>query len=118
MKIYSLKHKKLGRFIAQTVQSGFDMFNIKFNDTKTSDFHYPNQVIFFNKKYNNYELWNMVEINRIPKGAVIEDQDGNQLIFTGKSFQIYYTNADLDEKYVGFCKGDIWRIVDINESEL
>ena len=50
MKIYSLKHKKLGRFITQTVQSGFDMFDIKFDDTKSSDFHYPNQVLFFNKK--------------------------------------------------------------------
>jgi len=60
----------------------------------------------------------MVEINRIPKGAVIEDQDGNQLIFTGKSFQIYYTEINTDEKYVGFCKGDIWEIVDVDESEL
>ena len=69
-------------------------------------------------KFNNSELWNMVEENNLSKGTIIEDQDGNKLIFTGISFQIYYTYADLDEKYVGFCKGDIWRIVDIDESEL
>jgi len=43
------------------------------------------------KTYNNSELWNMVEENNLPKGTIIEDQDGSQLIFTGISFQIYYT---------------------------
>jgi len=69
-------------------------------------------------EFNNSELWNMVEENNLPKGIIIEDQNGSQLIFTGKSFQIYYTDINTDEKYVGLCKGDKWFIVDIDESEL
>jgi len=69
-------------------------------------------------KYNNSELWEIAEDGELQNGTIIEDQDGNKLIFIGKSFQIYYTYADLDEKYVGFCVGDEWEIVGIDESEL
>ncbi len=40
------------------------------------------------------------------------------MIYTDESFQLYYTDANLDEKYVGFCKGDKWVLVDIDPSEL
>ena len=118
MKVYSLKHKKFGVYIGETIQSGFDMIVVEFDNPKYSEFHYPNEVLFIDKDYNNSELWRMVDRNIIPKGAIIEDQEGNQLIFTGKSFQLYYTDIDLDKKYVGFCKGDKWNIVDVNENEL
>jgi len=117
MKIYSLKHKKFGEFIGETIQSGFDMAIIKFNN-KDIVYHYPIEVLFLDKEYNNSNLYSMVDRNMLPKNTIIEDKEGNQLIFTGKSFQVYYTEINLDEKYVGFCKGDIWRIVDIDESEL
>jgi len=72
----------------------------------------------FDSLFNNSELWDIMEKDFLPKGTIIEDQDGNQLIFTGKSFQIYYTDINTDEQYVGLCKGDKWFIVDIDESEL
>jgi len=118
MKIYSLKHKKFGMYISETIQSGFGMVVVEFDNPKDTDSHYPNEVLFLDRNYNNSELWRMVDRNLIPKGAIIEDQEGNQLIFTGKSFQLYYTDNNLDKEYVGFCKGDKWNIIDVDESEV
>ncbi len=63
----------------------------------------------------NIQLWQLAENGTLQKGTIIEDQSGNQMIFTGKSFQVYYTDSD---KYVGFCVGDQWGIIDIDPNEL
>lgn len=69
-------------------------------------------------KYKNSDLWLMAEKGELLKGTVVEDQDGNQMIYNGISFQTYYTEEDLEQYYIGFCLGDEWRIVGIDESDL
>jgi hypothetical protein len=76
------------------------------------------KLISLDEKYRNDDLWRMVESDILPKGTIIEDQDKNQMIFTGKAFQIYYSKLDDNEKFIGFCKGDLWEIIDVDEKEL
>lgn len=67
-------------------------------------------------EYSNVEIWTLVENGELEKGTIIQDRESNQMIFTGNSFQVYFT--DKNEKYVGFCKGDLWSIIDVDESEI
>ena len=60
--------------------------------------------------HSNCEIWKMAECGEITEGEVIEDQEGNQLVFTGKSFQPI---EDSEDRYVGMCVGDVWRRVGI-----
>lgn len=116
-KVYSLKNKQIGIYRSTTKQSGFMMINVDYeNDLK--DTEYPQQLISLDEKYRNDDLWRMVESDILPKGTIIEDQDKNQMIFTGKAFQIYYSKLDDNEKFIGFCKGDLWEIIDVDEKEL
>lgn len=60
--------------------------------------------------YTNTELWKLAEANKVFAGDLFEDQDGNIIIFTGKSFQSYNEDTSLltERKYIGMCVGDIW----------
>lgn len=62
---------------------------------------------------SNIELWSKAESGDLTVGSIFEDQEGNQIIFTGKSFQIYYT--ELENRYVGLCVGDIWDFVGLED---
>ncbi|AYJ76026.1 hypothetical protein BSP14_151 [Bacillus phage BSP14] len=53
----------------------------------------------------------MAELNMIDPESIFEDQEGNQMVFTGKSFQVYSTGVDETEQYVGLCLGDEWTYV-------
>ncbi|WZK93423.1 hypothetical protein [Bacillus phage BvP] len=53
----------------------------------------------------------MAELNMIDPESIFEDQEGNQMVFTGKSFQVYSTEVDETEQYVGLCLGDEWAYV-------
>jgi hypothetical protein len=66
-------------------------------------------------EFSNWELWQMAEDGVIERNEVFEDREGNQIIFTGKSFQTYYTDASKEEKYVGMCLGDSWKSVGIGD---
>lgn len=57
----------------------------------------------------NAELWKAAENGEFSKGQVFKDQDGNEIIFTGNAFQVYYTEENEEEKYVGLCVGDNWK---------
>lgn len=59
-------------------------------------------------KLSNSELWALVESGGIKAGDIYTDQENTKLIFTGKSFQVYYTEKDERYEYVGFCVGDVW----------
>lgn len=62
--------------------------------------------------YTNMQLWKLAEDGEIELNSVFEDSEGNQIIFTGKSFQVYYSNTE--NKYVGMCVGDIWEFTGVN----
>jgi hypothetical protein len=116
--VYSLKNKEIGQYYSSTRDSGYIMAWIEYNDGDARDLEYPEQLISLEKEYSNSELWNMVERDILPKGAIIQDHEGNQMIFTGVSFQIYFTEKDITKTYIGFCKGENWRIIDVDETEL
>ncbi len=67
--------------------------------------------------FTNHELWYMAEKDKLHRGTIIEDREGNQMIFTGLSFQTYYSNQS-ENKYVGFVVGDEWEIICVDEKEL
>lgn len=62
-------------------------------------------------RYTNSQLWAMAEQNKIGKRSVFEDSEGNQIIFTGKSFQLYYSDHDETKEYIGMCVGDTWEFI-------
>ena len=68
-------------------------------------------------RYTNSQLWGMAEQNNIEKGSIFEDREGNQIIFTGKSFQLYYSDSDETEVYIGMCVGDTWEFIGIEEDD-
>ncbi|WCS69023.1 hypothetical protein Goe17_01640 [Bacillus phage vB_BsuM-Goe17] len=61
--------------------------------------------------HSSAALWVMAELNMIDPESIFEDQEGNQMVFTGKSFQVYSTEVDETEQYVGLCLGDEWTYV-------
>ncbi|QST02872.1 hypothetical protein IMZ31_20190 (plasmid) [Pontibacillus sp. ALD_SL1] len=67
---------------------------------------------------SNSELWKLAEVNRINRGDVFIDQDGNEMIFTGKAFQVYFTEKDERYDYVGMCIGDEWKFSHNDMAEL
>ena len=66
-------------------------------------------------KYSCTELWYLAENGKIPNEAVFEDQEDNQIVFSDKSFQIYYSDKDESEYYIGMCVGDQWEYIGIDE---
>ena len=58
--------------------------------------------------HSNAEMWVLAESGRLPPETVIEDGEGNLLVFTGRSFQPI---EDIEGRYVGMCAGDIWKII-------
>lgn len=65
------------------------------------------------KEFTNFELWKLAECEEIKINSVFEDQEGNQIIYTGVAFQVYYTEANETDYYVGLCKGDKWRFINV-----
>jgi hypothetical protein len=63
---------------------------------------------------SNSELWVLAEQGNIEQWSCYQDQEGNEIIWTGKSFQ---SNTDIDDKYIGMCLGDKWTFVGIEEQE-
>ena len=65
----------------------------------------------------NSELWKLAEEGRINQGDIFVDQERNELIFTGKSFQLHFTTKNERYEYVGMCVSDTWKYShnDINE---
>lgn len=68
----------------------------------------------------NSELWKLTEDGKVKKGDVFSDKEGNEIIFTGKSFQVYFTEQDDRYYYVGMCLEDEWTFShnDLRELEL
>lgn len=62
---------------------------------------------------SNIELWMLAEQGKIKQWSIFRDEEGNEIIWTGKSFQAYTEN---DDKYIGMCLGDKWYYVGIDES--
>lgn len=56
----------------------------------------------------NSKLWKLAQKGKINTGDVYTDQEGNQLMYTGNSFQLYYTKIDITKRYVGMCLNDTW----------
>lgn len=65
----------------------------------------------------NSELWKLAEEGQVNKGDIYSDSEGNELIFTGKAFQVYFTEKDDRYEYVGMCLHDSWSFLrnDLNE---
>jgi len=59
------------------------------------------------KYYTNIGLWELAEQGEIEKGDVFKDREGNQIYFTGKSFQEHYSVSN-ENVYVGMCLNDEW----------
>lgn len=107
---YLYNEERIGVLQGTTIQSGYEMFLVD------GELYYQNNVLNISRQFTNSELWNLVDTKGFPRGLIVIDQEYNEFIFTGKSFQIY---SDHDgSKYKGFCKNDIWiidRIVDFDE---
>jgi len=74
-----------------------------------------------NKRFfNNIELWERAKLGYIKNNDIFEDQEGNQIIYTGISFQVWYTSLVESEIYIGLCKNDLWEYIgneeDLNEN--
>lgn len=61
---------------------------------------------------SNIELWTLAEQGKIAQWSVFKDNDGNEIIWTGKSFQAY---TELDEKFTGMCLGDEWEFIKVDD---
>lgn len=68
----------------------------------------------------NSELWKLAEDESLNKGDIFKDDEGNEIIFTGKAFQVYYTEKDERYEFVGMCLNDNWKFShnDLHELEL
>jgi hypothetical protein len=65
----------------------------------------------------NSELWALAEEGKINKGDIYVDQDENEIIFTGRSFQTFFTNKYDEYELVGMCIGDTWKFSHNNINE-
>lgn len=98
------------------------MYSIQFMNVKLNKIEVLNKLkggVFVGidiKLYSNFDLWKMAEQQKVVSGDVFEDQEGNQIIYTGTSFQVYFTDADTDKQYVGLCVKDRWKFQG-NESD-
>jgi hypothetical protein len=61
-------------------------------------------------EFSNSEILGLTYSGLIKEGTVIENQEGNQMIVCGRSFEIYGSNNK--NGFVGFCTGDKWVILD------
>jgi hypothetical protein len=66
----------------------------------------------------NSELWKLAENKKINKGDVFIDKEGNEIIFTGRAFQVYFTEKDDRYEYVGMCLEDDWKFSHNDLTEL
>lgn len=62
---------------------------------------------------SNSEMWMLVEQDKVVQWSVFKDDEGNNIIWTGKSFQAY---DEIENKYVGMCLGDTWEFVGVDNS--
>lgn len=68
----------------------------------------------------NSELWKHAEEGKVNKGDIFIDNEGNEMIFTGKAFQVYFTEKDDRYEYIGMCLNDNWTFThnDLRELQL
>jgi hypothetical protein len=114
-KVFVLSEGKFGERVRKIISSGYDMVEV--NISGYIKLCYQSEVVKC-ENYTNSELWNLIDNESIPKGLIIKDKVGNELIFTGKCFQLYIEDIEKTHEYIGFCKGDLWsldRIVDFDE---
>lgn len=65
-------------------------------------------------RFTNIQLWELAELGKIPKNGLFEDEEGNQMIWTGKSFQGIYREENIEqEQYVGMCLDDTWEYIGV-----
>jgi hypothetical protein len=63
------------------------------------------------------ELIKMAEDGLIDAGRIVTDQNKNEFVFTGKSFQLLDEEKANPEKYYGLCVDNDWEITDEIMSE-
>lgn len=68
----------------------------------------------------NSALWKLAEEGSVSKGDIFIDEEGNELIYTGKAFQVYFSEKDSRYEYIGMCLNDNWTFLrnDIHELEM
>ena len=91
------------------------------NPVKTS---YPNNKTWWidvaniqpYNKFKSWELLKLAEEGKVKQHSLYRDQEGNIMIYWGKSFQVYESEF-LREMYVGLCVGDEWEFIGIQSDE-
>ena len=63
------------------------------------------------KLFTNSQLWKCAEKGYLKDYSIFEDSENNKIIWTGKSFQVYSSDFDTSERYIGMCKDDIWEYI-------
>ena len=56
------------------------------------------------------ELMMLAENGGIEIGEVVVDQDDNEFVFTGKSFQLLHIEKASDGLFYTLCVGDDWKL--------
>ncbi|PZT57459.1 hypothetical protein [Paenibacillus silvae] len=101
-RVYIYSEKRESICDGTVYQSGYLMYLVD------ESAYYSSDILNMDIERTNSELWNIVDNKDFPAGMIVTDQEGNEFVYTGKSFQI------LDETYgvlfKGFCKGDKWRM--------
>jgi hypothetical protein len=53
-------------------------------------------------------LWVLAENGKVKKGDIFVSSDGNEFIFTGKSFKLYFTEEDVRYAFAGMNIDETW----------
>lgn len=109
-RVYVYSEKQEAVCSGTVYQSGYLMYLID------ESVYYPSDLLNMDAEFTNSELWNVVDKKDFPIGMIVTGQEGNEFVYTGKSFQIF--NEASEGLFKGFCKGDKWklsRIVNFDE---
>lgn len=106
-KVFVLSKEQFGVKLGYTIQSGYDMVNVRFQDNSES-FIYPSDIIE-TEGISNVNLWTLIENSKLPKGAILKNQKEEQIIFNGVTFIPFHK----DDVFTRLCKGDIWNLIGI-----
>ncbi|MGG1650469.1 hypothetical protein ABHN03_16900 [Paenibacillus sp. NRS-1775] len=101
-RVYIFSKDREGVCEGVTHQSGYQMVLVD------ESAYYLSDTLNMDIEYTNAELWEIVDNSSFPIGMIIVDQEGNEFIYCGKSFQLYSEHDD--NKFRGFCKGDKWKL--------
>ncbi|OMD67611.1 hypothetical protein [Paenibacillus odorifer] len=101
-KVYIYSEKQEAVCSGTVYKSGYLMYLVD------ESVYYPSDLLNMDAEFTNSELWNVVDNKDFPAGMIVIDQEGNEFIYTGKSFQNF--DDTHEGLFKGFCKGDKWRI--------